>query len=76
VFVPGFWTAPSRRQADFSGLRSLRFLTEDDYPPFHSRCRTERSLASTSISRAPFVRTENYLHDPGAPLRYIDRRAQ
>lgn len=36
VFVPGFWD-PHHRVAkpDFSGLRSLRFLTEDDYPPFH-----------------------------------------
>jgi len=36
VFVPGFWD-PHHRAAkpDLSGLRSLRFLTEDDYPPFH-----------------------------------------
>src|SRR2546430_2055313 len=36
VFVPGFW-APHHRPAkpDLTGLRSLRFLTEDDYPPFH-----------------------------------------
>jgi polar amino acid transport system substrate-binding protein len=36
VFVPGFWD-PHHRPAkpDVSGLRSLRFLTEDDYPPFH-----------------------------------------
>jgi polar amino acid transport system substrate-binding protein len=36
VFVPGFWD-PHHRVAkpDLSGLRSLRFLTEDDYPPFH-----------------------------------------
>jgi polar amino acid transport system substrate-binding protein len=36
VFVPSFWD-PHQRVAkpDFSGLRSLRFLTEDDYPPFH-----------------------------------------
>src|SRR3984893_10482128 len=36
VFVPGFWD-PHRRapKPDLTGLRSLRFLTEDDYPPFH-----------------------------------------
>jgi polar amino acid transport system substrate-binding protein len=36
VFVPSFWD-PHHRAAkpDLSGLRSLRFLTEDDYPPFH-----------------------------------------
>jgi polar amino acid transport system substrate-binding protein len=36
VFVPSFWD-PHHRVAkpDLSGLRSLRFLTEDDYPPFH-----------------------------------------
>lgn len=36
VFVPGFWD-PHHHVAkpDFSSLRSLRFLTEDDYPPFH-----------------------------------------
>ncbi|MGH6795010.1 MAG: hypothetical protein ACREDH_07385, partial [Methylocella sp.] len=36
VFVPGFWD-PHHHLAkpDLSSLRSLRFLTEDDYPPFH-----------------------------------------
>ncbi|MGH6853325.1 MAG: transporter substrate-binding domain-containing protein, partial [Methylocella sp.] len=36
VFVPGFWD-PHYHPAkpDLTGLRSLRFLTEDDYPPFH-----------------------------------------
>jgi polar amino acid transport system substrate-binding protein len=36
VFVPSFWD-PHHRPAkpNLSGLRSLRFLTEDDYPPFH-----------------------------------------
>ena len=36
VFVPGFWD-PRHHAAkpDLTGLRSLRFLTEDDYPPFH-----------------------------------------
>ncbi|MGQ0446479.1 MAG: transporter substrate-binding domain-containing protein [Beijerinckiaceae bacterium] len=36
VFVPGFWDLQHRpAKPDLSGLRSLRFLTEDDYPPFH-----------------------------------------
>ena len=36
VFVPGFWD-PHHHDAkpDLGGLHSLRFLTEDDYPPFH-----------------------------------------
>lgn len=35
-FVPSFWS-PLRHlpKPDLSSLRSLRFLTEDDYPPFH-----------------------------------------
>ncbi len=36
VFVPSFWDPQSRPvKPDLEGLRSLRFLTEDDYPPFH-----------------------------------------
>lgn len=36
VFVPSFWTPHVRPvKPDLAGLRSLRFLTEDDYPPFH-----------------------------------------
>ncbi|MCI0601013.1 MAG: transporter substrate-binding domain-containing protein [Beijerinckiaceae bacterium] len=36
VFVPSFWDLHRRAaKPDLSGLRSLRFLTEDDYPPFH-----------------------------------------
>ena len=36
VFVPGFFD-PARRMAkpDLAGLRLIRFLTEEDYPPFH-----------------------------------------
>jgi polar amino acid transport system substrate-binding protein len=36
VFVPSFWD-PHRRltEPDLGNLHSLRFLTEDDYPPFH-----------------------------------------
>lgn len=36
VFVPSFWDPHAHfAKPDISGLRSLRFLTEDDYPPFH-----------------------------------------
>ncbi|MCI0465993.1 MAG: transporter substrate-binding domain-containing protein [Beijerinckiaceae bacterium] len=36
VFVPGFWDLHRRAaKPELSWLRSLRFLTEDDYPPFH-----------------------------------------
>jgi polar amino acid transport system substrate-binding protein len=36
VFVPSFWDPHVRPvKPDLAGLRSLRFLTEDDYPPFH-----------------------------------------
>jgi polar amino acid transport system substrate-binding protein len=36
VFVPSFWDPHIRPvKPDLEGLRSLRFLTEDDYPPFH-----------------------------------------
>jgi polar amino acid transport system substrate-binding protein len=36
VFVPSFWEPQARPvKPDLEGLRSLRFLTEDDYPPFH-----------------------------------------
>jgi polar amino acid transport system substrate-binding protein len=36
VFVPSFWDPHHRiEKPDLGALRSLRFLTEDDYPPFH-----------------------------------------
>jgi polar amino acid transport system substrate-binding protein len=36
VFVPSFWEPRARPpKPDLNELRSLRFLTEDDYPPFH-----------------------------------------
>jgi len=35
-FLPSFWDPRNRpAKPDLSALRSLRFLTEDDYPPFH-----------------------------------------
>lgn len=36
LFVPSFWDPRHRiAEPDRSNLHSLRFLTEDDYPPFH-----------------------------------------
>ncbi len=36
VFVPSFWEPQARPvKPNLEGMRSLRFLTEDDYPPFH-----------------------------------------
>jgi polar amino acid transport system substrate-binding protein len=36
VFVPSFWDPHNHiAKPDISGLHSLRFLTGDDYPPFH-----------------------------------------
>jgi polar amino acid transport system substrate-binding protein len=36
AFVPSFWDPHHHiAKPDLSGLKSLRFLTEDDYPPFH-----------------------------------------
>ncbi|MBO0734245.1 MAG: transporter substrate-binding domain-containing protein [Methylocapsa sp.] len=35
-FVPSFWEPQSHLvKPSLEGLRSIRFLTEDDYPPFH-----------------------------------------
>ncbi len=36
IFSPTFWDPHARpAKPDLAGLRSLRFLTDDDYPPFH-----------------------------------------
>jgi polar amino acid transport system substrate-binding protein len=36
VFAPSFWDPQHRiAKPDLTDLRSIRFLTEDDYPPFH-----------------------------------------
>jgi polar amino acid transport system substrate-binding protein len=35
IFLPNFWDPQHRlEKPDLVGIRSLRFLTEDDYPPF------------------------------------------
>ncbi|MHB2166822.1 transporter substrate-binding domain-containing protein [Alsobacter sp. R-9] len=36
VFLPNFWETSQRLdRPDLTGLRSIRFLTDDDYPPMH-----------------------------------------
>jgi polar amino acid transport system substrate-binding protein len=36
VFVPSFWDPQQRlEKPDLAGLHAIRFLTEEDYPPFH-----------------------------------------
>src|SRR5271154_2286372 len=36
VFVPSFWDPQNRlEKPDLGGLHAIRFLTEEDYPPFH-----------------------------------------
>jgi polar amino acid transport system substrate-binding protein len=36
VFVPSFWDPQNRlEKPDLGGLHGIRFLTEEDYPPFH-----------------------------------------
>jgi len=53
VFVPGFWDPKHRPERPETGrLTTIRFLTEEDYPPFNFKGRTDSRPASTSISRA------------------------
>lgn len=36
VFLPGYWETNQRlERPDLSGLKAIRFLTDDDYPPMH-----------------------------------------
>src|SRR5919206_521317 len=36
VFIPNFWDPRTRQdRPDLSGLRTVRFLTDDDFPPLH-----------------------------------------
>jgi polar amino acid transport system substrate-binding protein len=52
VFIPDFWDPHSRpAKPDLANLRSLRFLTEDDYPPFHFAL-PDGSLAGFDIDLA------------------------
>lgn len=52
LFVPGFWDSHKRvDKPDLSGLRSLRFLTEDDYPPFHFAL-PDRTLSGFDVDLA------------------------
>jgi polar amino acid transport system substrate-binding protein len=39
VFVPGFWDPKHRPERPESGrITTIRFLTEEDYPPFNFKC--------------------------------------
>jgi polar amino acid transport system substrate-binding protein len=52
IFIPGFWDPRGRPpKPDLANLRSLRFLTEDDYPPFHFAL-PDGSLAGFDIDLA------------------------
>ncbi len=52
AFTPGFWDPHVRLvKPELGNLRSLRFLTEDDYPPFHFAL-ADGSLAGFDIDLA------------------------
>lgn len=52
VFVPSFWDPQKRpEKPDLGGLHSIRFLTEEDYPPFHFTM-PDGSLAGFDIDLA------------------------
>lgn len=52
VFIPGLWD-PARRpeKPDLATIRTIRFLTEDDYPPFHFAL-PDGSLAGFNVDLA------------------------
>ena len=58
VFVPGFWD-PQRPAAkpDLEGVASIRFVTADDYPPFHFKL-PDGTLAGFEIDLARAVCSE------------------
>jgi polar amino acid transport system substrate-binding protein len=52
VFVPSFWDPQKQlEKPDLGGLHAIRFLTEDDYPPFHFAM-PDGSLAGFDIDMA------------------------
>jgi len=52
IFVPSFWDPQKQlEKPDLGGLHSIRFLTEDDYPPFHFAM-PDGSLAGFDIDMA------------------------
>jgi polar amino acid transport system substrate-binding protein len=52
VFAPSFWDPHNRiAKPDLTNLHGLRFLTEDDYPPFHFALQ-DGSLAGFDIDLA------------------------
>jgi polar amino acid transport system substrate-binding protein len=55
VFVPSFWDPQHHlEKPDLAGLHSIRFLTEDDYPPFHFAL-SDGTLAGFDIDLARAV---------------------
>ena len=72
VFVPSFWdpgATPEKPKLD--DLASIRFVTEDDYPPFGFTL-PDGTLAgfNVDLARAICEGTRRRLHDPGPPLRH------
>jgi polar amino acid transport system substrate-binding protein len=52
MFSPGFWDPRARpTKPDLAGMRALRFLTDDEYPPFHFAL-ADGSLAGFDIDLA------------------------
>lgn len=52
TFSPGFWDPHARpAKPDLAGMRTLRFLTDDEYPPFHFAL-PDGSLAGFDIDLA------------------------
>jgi polar amino acid transport system substrate-binding protein len=52
MFSPGFWDPHARpAKPDLAGMRALRFLTDDEYPPFHFAA-PDGSLAGFDIDLA------------------------
>lgn len=52
VFIPHFWELGQRlEKPDLAGLRVIRFLTEDDYPPMHFQTEDGR-LAGFNVDLA------------------------
>jgi len=74
VLAPSFWDPHHRvDKPEMTDLRGIRFLTEDDYPPFHFAS-PGGALAGfdVDLARAICEELKNRLHDPGAQIRHVD----
>ena len=70
VFVPSFWDPAHRpERPDLSGLRIIRFLTEDDFPPFHFAL-PDGTLAGFNVELARAVCEELKTACTVQPRRY------